>query len=55
MSDFEQKLESMGKTIENVKKSIEELEKCYIDLKTSYEKKNYTKVFLRFLKVITGD
>ena len=48
MSDFEQKLESMGKTIENVKKSIEELEKCYLDLKTSYEKKNYTNVFLRF-------
>ena len=48
MSEFEQKLENMGKIIENVKKSIEELEKCYSDLKSSYEKKNHTKVYLRF-------
>ena len=48
MSDFEQKLENIGKIIENVKKSIDELERCYSELKTSYEKKNCTKVYLRF-------
>ena len=47
MSDFEQKLENIGKTIENVKKSIDDLERSFSELKTIHEKKSLTKVYIR--------
>ena len=45
--DFEQKLEHIGKTIENVKRNVEDLERSFSELKIIHEKKSLTKVYIR--------